>query len=135
MQTMKQEDALSGFVQALKDTGLGRRLSDARSVTLFAPSNSAWLNLGVVNNYLRLHENGTSIETTGSLEALEAVVRYSIVDRVLYTADIATGKSVVKTSQGDHLEIEKIGEVIRIKEERPGQAQQEGGKLIDKGIH
>jgi len=130
MNALKQQDLLSGFNQALKAAGLGRRISDARGVTVFAPSNPAWQALGVVSNFLRSNH-------TGSLQALEAVVRYTIVDtqydRVLYTADIASGRSVIKTSQGDNLVLDKRGDTIYVKagRERAGQVS---GQLAGKGI-
>ncbi|KAG0051784.1 hypothetical protein BGZ83_003310 [Gryganskiella cystojenkinii] len=135
---MKQEATLSGFVQALKDTGLGRRLSDARGVTVFAPSDVAWRNLGVVNNYLRLHENSKSGGSAESLKAMEAVVRYTIVDTpqdgVLYSADIKPGRSVVKTSQGDELVIDRKDTIISVSEGREERVGQVKGRLSDKDI-
>ncbi|GJJ74392.1 transforming growth factor-beta-induced protein [Entomortierella parvispora] len=130
MNALKQQDVLSGFTQALKIAGLSRRISDARSVTVFAPSNAAWQDLGVVNNFLRSDHNG-------SLKALEAVVRYTIVDaqydHVLYTADMASGRSVVKTSLGDDIVIDKKGDAIYVKAAQE-QAGQVSGQLTGKDL-
>lgn len=130
MNALKQQELVSGFTQALKAVGLARRISDARGVTVFAPSNPAWQTLGVVSNFLRG-------DYTGSLNALESVVRYAIVDsqydHVLYTADIASGRSVIKTSQGDDLVLDKKGDTIYVKAGRE-QAGQVSGQLTGKGI-
>lgn len=127
VKTIKSDEALSGFVQALSATGLGRRLSDAREVTVFAPSTAAWGNLGVVNDYLLLKEDS-------SLAALEAVTRYAIVEGLYYTADIKAGRTTLITSEGSELVVEKNGDNIYVGEGRLERSDQVGGLVTRKGM-
>lgn len=126
VKTIKHQASLSGYVDALAATGLGRRLSDARGVTVFAPSSQAWSELGVVEDYLRLQQEE-------SLQALENVVRYTIVEGIHYTGDIKPGRSVLKTNEGSELVVEKNGETIYVGEGRLERSEQVGGKIADKG--
>lgn len=127
VKTIKSDEALSGFVQALSATGLGRRLSDAREVTVFAPSTAAWGNLGVVNDYLLLKEDS-------SLAALEAVTRYAIVEGLYYTADIKAGRTTLITSEGSELVVEKNGDNIHVGEGRLERSDQVGGLVTRKDV-
>ncbi|KAF8980511.1 hypothetical protein BGZ46_004088 [Entomortierella lignicola] len=122
---IKKEQSLSVFTQALSTTGVGRRLSDARSVTVFAPGAEAWNNLGVVTNYLMLNDSVAR-------DALEAVVRYTIVEDVIYTPDIKPGRTVLRTSQGSELVVEKTNSAIYVGEGRLERSLQVGGKIIGK---
>ncbi|KAF9346830.1 hypothetical protein BGX26_001661 [Mortierella sp. AD094] len=130
---IKKELSLSVFAQALSTTGLSRRLSDARSVTVFAPSAEAWIDLGVVTNYLMLNDSVAR-------DSLEAVARYTIVEDVIYTPDIKSGRSVLRTSQGSDLVIEKSNGAIYVGEGRLERSLQVGGKitgkdtLVDSGV-
>ncbi|KAF9928621.1 hypothetical protein FBU30_002247 [Linnemannia zychae] len=133
VKTIKQDEALAGFAHALSATGLGRRLSDAREVTVFAPSTAAWSSLGVVNDYLLLKEDS-------SLAALEAVTRYTIVEGLYYTADIKSGRTTMITSEGSELVVEKNGDTIHVGEGRLERSDQVGGLvtakdlLVDSGV-
>ncbi|KAF9934561.1 hypothetical protein BGZ67_003789 [Mortierella alpina] len=124
---MKLDESLSGFVQALTRTGLSRRLSDARGVTVFAPSTAAWDALGVVKNYLMLDKSAT-------LAALEAVARYAIVENIIYTPDIKSGRTVLPTSEGGELILEKNGDDIYVGEGRLERSTQVGGRITGKDI-
>ncbi|KAG0012865.1 hypothetical protein BGZ82_002394 [Podila clonocystis] len=127
VKTIKQQTSLSGYMDALTATGLGRRLSDARGVTVFAPSSQAWSGLGVVEDYLRLQQDE-------SLQALENVVRYTVVEGVHYAGDIKPGRSVLKTNEGSELVVEKNGETIYVGEGRLERSEQVGGKVVDKDL-
>ncbi|KAI1305006.1 hypothetical protein EDD11_005030 [Mortierella claussenii] len=124
---LRQEESLSAFVDALMTTGLGRRLPDARAITVFAPSTSAWEDLGAVKDYLLLDD-------TTSTSALEAVVRYAIVDGIHYTPDLKSGRTVLKTSEGSELTVEKDNSAIYVGEGRLERSEQVGGKVISKDI-
>ncbi|KAF9105964.1 hypothetical protein BGX27_009364 [Mortierella sp. AM989] len=130
---MKKDLSLSVFAQALSNTGLSRRLSDARSVTVFAPSAEAWVDLGVVTNYLMLNDSV-------AINALESVARYTIVEDVIYTPDIKSGRTVLKTSEGSELVVEKTSGAIYVGEGRLERSLQVGGKitvkdtLVDSGV-
>lgn len=126
VKAIKQQTSLSGYVDALTATGLGRRLSDARGVTVFAPSSQAWSELGVVEDYLRLQQEE-------SLQALENVVRYTVVEGVHYAGDIKPGRTVLKTNEGSELVVEKNGDTIYVGEGRLERSEQVGGKVVDKG--
>ena len=127
VKTIKQDETLTGFAQALSATGLGRRLSDAREVTVFAPSSAAWDNLGVVNDYLMLKEDT-------SMAALEAVTRYAIVNGVHYSADFKSGRTALLTSEGSELVVEKSGDTIYVGEGRLERSNQVGGLVTRKGM-
>ncbi|KAG0374411.1 hypothetical protein BGX24_010431 [Mortierella sp. AD032] len=127
VKTIKQDETLSGFAQALSATGLGRRLSDAREVTVFAPSTAAWGSLGVVNDYLLLKEDS-------SLAALEAITRYAIVDGLYYTANIKAGRTTLITSEGSELVVEKNGDTIYVGEGRLERSDQVGGLVTTKDL-
>ncbi|KAG0200925.1 hypothetical protein BGX28_006150 [Mortierella sp. GBA30] len=127
LKKMKLDESLTGFVQALTATGLGRRLSDAREVTVFAPSAAAWHDLGVVTNYLMLDD-------ASSLAALDAVTRYTIVENILYTPDIRSGRTVLKTFQGGDLIVEKSNDAIYVGEGRLERSTQVGGRITEKDI-
>ncbi|KAF9395256.1 hypothetical protein BGX21_010011 [Mortierella sp. AD011] len=130
---IKKELSLSVFAQALSATGLSRRLSDARGVTVFAPNAEAWADLGVVTNYLMLNDSVAR-------DALEAVARYAIVEDVIYTPDIKSGMTVLRTSQGSKLVMEKSNGAIYVGEGRLERSLQVGGKitgkdtLVDSGV-
>ncbi|KAF9953121.1 hypothetical protein BGZ70_000357 [Mortierella alpina] len=124
---MKLDESLSGFMQALSKTGLSRRLSDARGVTVFAPSTAAWDALGVVKNYLMLDRPAT-------LAALEAVARYAIVENIVYTPDIKSGRTVLSTSEGAELILERNGDDIYVGEGRLERSTQVGGRITGKDI-
>lgn len=126
VKTIKQNTALSGYVDALTATSLGRRLSDARGVTVFAPSSQAWSDLGVVEDYLRLQQEE-------SLQALENVIRYTVVENVHYAGDLKSGRSVLRTNEGSELVVEKNGETIYVGEGRLERSEHVGGKVIGKG--
>jgi len=121
---MKKDESLSGFYQALEDTGLDRRLSDARGVTVFAPSTAAWDGLGVVTNFLKLD---------ASVEAMKAVARYAIVEGLHYSPDIKPGRTVLKTSEGSDLIVEKNKDTIYVGEGRLERSDQVGGEVTQKG--
>lgn len=125
---MKHDESLSGFYEALSATGLDRRLSDARGVTVFAPSTAAWNDLGVVTNYLKLEDDS-------SVEALKAVARYAIVESIRYTPDIKSGRTVLKTSEGSDLIVEKSNDAIYVGEGRLERSEQVGGEISEKGEH
>ncbi|KAG0086977.1 hypothetical protein BGZ93_011229 [Podila epicladia] len=128
VKAIKQQSSLSGYVDALSATGLGRRLSDAQGVTVFAPSSEAWSGLGVVENYLRLKKDE-------SLQALEKVVRYTVVEGgVYYAGDIKPGRSVLKTNEGSDLVVEKNGDTIYVGEGRLERSEQVGGKVVGKDL-
>ncbi|KAF9953948.1 hypothetical protein BGZ72_005053 [Mortierella alpina] len=124
---MKLDESLTGFVQALTKTGLSRRLSDARGVTVFAPSTAAWDALGVVKNYLML-------DKSAALAALEAVARYAIVESIVYTPDIKSGRTVLSTSEGGELVLERNGDDIYVGEGRLERSSQVGGRVTGKDI-
>ncbi|KAG0331973.1 hypothetical protein BG004_001433 [Podila humilis] len=124
---IKQDATLSAYVDALSATDLSRRLSDAREVTVFAPSTQAWSDLGVVANYLHLNQDE-------SLKALEDVVRYTVVEGVHYTDNIKSGSTVLKTSEGSGLVVEKNGDTIHVGEGRLERNEQVGGKVVRKDI-
>ncbi|KAG0280731.1 hypothetical protein BGZ95_009010 [Linnemannia exigua] len=117
VKTIKQDEALSGFAQALSATGLGRRLSDAREVTVFAPNSAAWGDLGVVNDYLLFSG---------------CVGGYA--DGLHYTADIKAGRTTLITSEGSELVVEKNGDVIHVGEGRLERSDQVGGLVITKDV-
>ena len=123
---MKLDESLTGFVQALTKTGLSRRLSDARGVTVFAPSTAAWDALGVVKNYLML-------DKSAALAALEAVARYAIVESIVYTPDIKSGRTALSTSEGGELVLERNGDDIYVGEGRLERSTQVGGRVTGKG--
>ncbi|KFH63672.1 hypothetical protein MVEG_10365 [Podila verticillata NRRL 6337] len=127
VKTIKQKAALSGYVDALTATSLGRRLSDARGVTVFAPSSQAWSDLGVVEDYLRLQQEE-------SLQALENVVRYTVVESVHYAGDFKSGRSVLRTNEGSELVVEKNGETIYVGEGRLERSERVGGKVVGKDL-
>ncbi|KAF9586064.1 hypothetical protein BGW38_010054 [Lunasporangiospora selenospora] len=116
--TIRNDLSLVGFNHALTTTGLGRRLADAHGLTIFAPTDSAWEKLGVVTDYLALEENKEAAA------ALEAVVRYSIVNQLFYTAEFDSRRTVLKTSEGSDLVVEKNGNSIYAGEGRLEQSAQ-----------
>ncbi|KAF9555187.1 hypothetical protein EC968_009110, partial [Mortierella alpina] len=124
---MKLDESLSGFVQALTKTGLSCRLSDAHGVTVFAPSTAAWDALGVVKNYLML-------DTSATLAALEAIARYGIVENILYTQDVKSGRTVLSTSEGGELILMKNGDDIYVGEGRLELSTQVGGRITELSI-
>ncbi|KAF9425738.1 hypothetical protein BGZ94_007278 [Podila epigama] len=124
---IKQEPLISKYTQALTNTGLARRLSDAREVTVFAPSTQAWDKLGVVAKYLDMQESSAQ-------KALEDVTRYTVVEGIHYTGDIKSGRSVLKTSEGSNLVIEKNGESIFVGEGRLQRSEQVGGLVTSKDL-
>ncbi|KAF9915529.1 hypothetical protein BX616_005979 [Lobosporangium transversale] len=122
VKTIKHDESLARYMDALSLTGLDKRLSDARGVTVFAPSTSAWESLGLVKNYLLLNDS--------SFSALESVVRYAIVEDIRYTAGFKQGSTLLRTSEGSQLVVEKKSGTIYVGEGRLERSEQVGGQVI-----
>ncbi|KAG0257039.1 hypothetical protein DFQ27_005327, partial [Actinomortierella ambigua] len=126
IKSIKVDDGLSLFSQALSETGLGHRLSDARGVTVFAPTDEAWKNLGVVSNYLM---------DKSSIEHLEHVVLYTTGPRVVYSPDIKQGRTTLKTAADEILVVEKTNDgAIYVGEGRLDQNAQVGGRVVESDL-
>jgi len=109
IQSTVEDIRLSTFTTAIFSTGLDEDLRTASGVTFFAPTNDAFSRLGLVTNYLLL---------PGSRENLSSVVKYHVVDRVLYTDELPAGESSYPTLTGSKIVINRRGEDISLHDNR-----------------
>ncbi|KAF9978154.1 hypothetical protein BGZ73_003535 [Actinomortierella ambigua] len=126
VKAMKFDGSLSLYSKALTETGLGRRLSDARGVTVFAPNDAAWEGLGVVSNYLM---------AKSSAEQLEQVLWYTVGSHVLYSSDIKQGRTKLKTAADEILVLEKAkDDVIYVGEGQVDQYAPISGRVVQRDL-
>lgn len=89
---------LSTFVAAVYAAELEKLFRSAPAVTLFVPSNSAFETLGLVMNYLLL-------QTARS--ELRSLLKYHVVDDILYSDDIEVGSKKWATLDGSNVFVER----------------------------
>lgn len=98
LQTAVGDLQLSTYIAAVYAAGLERWVKKNPATTYFIPRNKAFNNLGLAMKYLLLPEGR---------DELRKVIRYHAVDKILYTADIEIGLSVLKTLEGGNLVLDR----------------------------
>lgn len=94
IQTAVSDLSLSTFVASTFAAGLDKFVKKSSSKTCFAPQNQAFQELGLVMSYLLLPD---------AKPDLKKLMRYHMVDDVLYTNDIALGLRTLRTVAGEEI--------------------------------
>jgi uncharacterized surface protein with fasciclin (FAS1) repeats len=94
IQTAVSDLSLSTFVASTFAAGLDKFVKRSPSKTYLAPQNQAFQELGLVMNYLLLSD---------AKPDLKKLMRYHMVDEVLYTNDIPLGRRTLQTVAGEEM--------------------------------
>ncbi|KLT41463.1 FAS1 domain-containing protein [Cutaneotrichosporon oleaginosum] len=98
LQTAVGDLQLSTYIAAVYAAGLERSVKRNPATTYFIPRNKAFNNLGLAMKYLLLPEGR---------DELRKVLRYHAVEQLIYTPDIEVGLSVLKTTEGGNLLLDR----------------------------
>lgn len=101
LQTTVADLQLSTYIAAVYAAGLERTTKANPGTTYFVPRNKAFAQLGLVMKYLLLPE---------SRDELRRVLRYLSVEKLVYTPDVESGKTVLRTIQGGNIVLDKQGD-------------------------
>ncbi|CAH1756573.1 3639_t:CDS:2 [Entrophospora sp. SA101] len=129
MKTIIQNKQLSSFVLSMSASEKLNSILDAKGITVFAPINSGFTKLGLINHYL--------LTTKGQAD-LDLVVGYHVLDKILYLEDIPEGESIHHTIEGNELKIIKQGTDVYIKDGHSATTSvsviTSGNNLISNGV-
>ncbi|CAG8551136.1 1205_t:CDS:2 [Acaulospora colombiana] len=101
-----REKQLSAFVSAVYASDMLPTVQTSEWVTIFAPTNNAFVKLGLLTSYL-LHPDGR--------DDLRDVVEYHMLNESVYTEDIPQGESSYWTIDGASLKMIRDGDKISVK--------------------
>ncbi|CAG8538288.1 3679_t:CDS:2 [Ambispora gerdemannii] len=106
--TLKQmtDKRFNKFLKAYSFSDTNDTISNISGTTIFAPIDEAFNKLGLVYNYF-LHPTGK--------QDLFSVLKYHVLDQVLYSQDIPQGEFLFRTIEGEPLIIERDRDVIKVK--------------------
>ncbi|CAJ0838489.1 6952_t:CDS:2 [Entrophospora sp. SA101] len=107
MKTIIQNKQLSSFVLSMSASEKLNSILDAKGITVFAPINSGFTKLGLINHYL--------LTSKGQAD-LDLMVGYHVLDKILYFEDIPEGESIHYTIEGNELKIIKQGTDVYIED-------------------
>ncbi|CAJ0631890.1 10325_t:CDS:1, partial [Entrophospora sp. SA101] len=107
MKTIIQNKLLSAFVLSMSASEKLNSILDAKGITVFAPINSGFTKLGLINHYL--------LTSKGQAD-LDLMVGYHVLDKILYFEDIPEGESIHYTIEGNELKIIKQGTDVYIED-------------------
>ncbi|KAL0090947.1 hypothetical protein F4703DRAFT_1835922 [Phycomyces blakesleeanus] len=97
---------LSSFVAAIYASSSEDVITDAKGITLFAPTNDAFGRLGLLYKHL-LHPD--------SKNKLQELIKFHAVKRLFYGAETEKGEHKVTTLQGSDLVLNKTGDGIYLR--------------------
>ncbi|OCF44928.1 hypothetical protein I317_01207 [Kwoniella heveanensis CBS 569] len=98
LQTAVADLQLSTFIAAVYAAELERTVKRKPATTYFMPRNRAFNQLGLAMRYLLLPEGK---------DELRKVIKYHVVDEVIYTPDIELGKKVFTTLEGGEVVLDR----------------------------
>jgi transforming growth factor-beta-induced protein len=90
--------------------GLGGTLLDADAITVFAPTNQAFLNL---LSSLNLNSLQALIDALG-VDAVTKVLGFHVVPATAFSFDLAEGDQMVPTLAGEMLLVNRTGNTVKV---------------------
>ncbi|CAG8583926.1 5898_t:CDS:2 [Paraglomus occultum] len=116
---------LSAFYSFLNASEILETISYIPKVTVFAPNNTAFSKLGLIKDYL-FHPTGRS--------DLQSIMKYHVINKVLYSEEISEGKTVHETMDGSHVTITKMNGVITLRNKNSTSRVTEVDTLMSNGV-
>ncbi|EOZ96948.1 Sensory subunit of low CO2-induced protein complex, putative [Indibacter alkaliphilus LW1] len=101
---------LTVLIEAVLAAGLDEALLDAEDVTVFAPTNEAFVNLLAALEVDSLEE---LIDALGA-EAVATVLQFHVVPTVAFSFDLAEGDNEVPTLAGENLTVTRNGSTVTV---------------------
>ncbi len=101
---------LTVLLDAVTAANLGGALLDAESITVFAPTNQAFVNLLTALNLNSLEE---LISTLGA-EAVTKVLQFHVVPATAFSFDLESGEQMVPTLSGEMLTVTRNGSNVTV---------------------
>lgn len=101
---------LTVLLDAVTAANLGGALLDAEAITVFAPTNQAFVNL---LEALNLNSLGELVEALG-IDAVTKVLGYHVVPAVAFSFDLADGSQTVPTLAGEELTVTKTSSGVTV---------------------
>ena len=101
---------LTVLLDAVTAAGLGGTLLDADAITVFAPTNQAFLNL---LSSLNLNSLQALIDALG-VEAVTKVLGFHVVPATAFSFDLAEGDQMVPTLAGEMLLVNRTGNEVKV---------------------
>lgn len=104
------EAGLTVLLDAVTAAGLGQTLLDAEAITVFAPTNDAFVDLLGTLGVADLDELVDAI----GLEGLQKVLGFHVVPTVAFSTDLAEGSQTVPTLAGEDLTVTRTGANVTV---------------------
>ena len=101
---------LTVLLDAVTAAGLGGTLLDADAITVFAPTNQAFLNL---LSSLNLNSLQALIDALG-VDAVTKVLGFHVVPATAFSFDLAEGDQMVPTLAGEMLLVNRTGNAVKV---------------------
>lgn len=125
LQTAVADLQLSTYIAAVYAAGLERTLKKNPSMSYFIPRNKAFDDMGLAMKYLLLPEGR---------DELRRLLQYHSVHRLVYTPDLETGSTILKTVEGGNLVIERgDNDTISLRSPTKWPGHDSGGTLPSNG--
>ncbi|WP_297336320.1 fasciclin domain-containing protein [Algoriphagus sp.] len=105
---------LSVLLDAVTAAGLGQTLLDAEEITVFAPTNQAFLNL---LSALNLNSLEQLIDAVGADEVVR-ILGFHVVPATAFSFDLADGEQTVPTLAGEELTVTRSGGSVTVTDAR-----------------
>lgn len=104
------DEGLTVLLDAVTEAGLGQTLLDAEEITVFAPTNQAFVDL---LNELGLNSLDELIDAIG-IDGLQTVLGFHVVPSVAFAADLQEGDQEVPTLAGENLTVTRTGSAVTV---------------------
>ncbi|MFC3414976.1 fasciclin domain-containing protein [Algoriphagus hitonicola] len=101
---------LTVLLDAVTEAGLGQTLLDAEAITVFAPTNQAFVDL---LNELSLGSLDELVDAIG-IEGLQKVLGFHVVPSVAFAADLQEGEQMVPTLADEMLTVTRTGNSVTV---------------------
>ncbi|SFN78376.1 Uncaracterized surface protein containing fasciclin (FAS1) repeats [Algoriphagus ornithinivorans] len=101
---------LSVLLDAVTAANLGQTLLDADEITVFAPTNQAFVNLLNALGFSSLQEMISNL----GLEAVQKVLGFHVVPTTAFSFDLAEGTQMVTTLAGEDLMVTRSGNQVTV---------------------
>ncbi len=101
---------LTVLLDAVTAAGLGQALLDAEEITVFAPTNQAFLDLLDASGVSSLEELVDAI----GIDAVSEILTFHVVPATAFSFDLAEGSQTVPTLAGEDLTVTRTGENVSV---------------------